>query len=257
MFDTEFRTRAERRGFSAHLGQCHFFDPGTAMLIGGGLSFAGGLIQGNAANKANRRANRTMNAQLAIEDRKLALAEQQYDRWLELYDPLERDIIDGLGDGPDTQGAIDLARGDVASTYDGALERMNANLSRYGVNPNSGRFASQTGALETARATSEVGAINKARRDEEDRHFARQMAVAGMGRNLPNSAASIMGSASAGYGQAAGLQMNQAANLSADAGGFMYGAGRLLNSWADRQQGGAIPVNNGNVDFDPARFGGG
>lgn len=236
--------------------------------VGAGLG-AIGLVTGiNASNRAADAAEGLQATQLGLQDRQLDITERQlelaeasWDRYLEIFDPLERGIVAGLEGGPDTEGAINAARGDVTSAYDGAVTRFGDRLSSYGIDPGSGRFGAISRGMELDRARSEVQAINQARRSEEDQHFSRQLAAASMGRNLPSQASSFMSSAGAGinaasanYGQAAGQQFQMAGQYGQDVAGSLYAIGRSANQFSQPPAIQAPNVENSGWDSNPYAY---
>jgi len=80
-------------------------------------------------------------------------------------------VGDKMNERADRIGNRDIAAGEasseVAQSYDGAQGQMNRNLSRYGANPNSGRFAHGQKTMANARAAADAGARTKARRNAD------------------------------------------------------------------------------------------
>ncbi len=80
-------------------------------------------------------------------------------------------VGDKMNERADRIGNRDIAAGEasseVAQSYDSAQGQMNRNLSRYGANPNSGRFAHGQKTMANARAAADAGARTKARRNAD------------------------------------------------------------------------------------------
>jgi len=115
------------------------------------------------------------------------------------------------------------ATADVQQAFDSQRNISNRNLQRFGINPNSARFAqlNQNFALGASKAN--VGARNRARRQSMADNFARKATVAGLGRNIPNQATGLMSSAS-GLGRSGTGQLGMATGqLMAGYGGAMRG----------------------------------
>lgn len=96
----------------------------------------------------------------------------------------------------DAQMANDQARGQVTRQ-----------LTRMGVNPNSGRFAGLLQEASLAGAANKAGAMTRAEHMERESEFGRLMSAAGLGAGLPGEALSAMSGAGSGTrANAAGLE---------------------------------------------------
>jgi len=148
---------------------------------------------------------------------------------------------------------VNAAGNDVASNFDRSRGIMGRNMSRMGVNPNSGRFAGLMAALSRQEAATRAGAMTDARITGQRENFSRGMQASQLGLNVANtgigaqqSAGGLYGAAGGLYGQAAG-QYGQAAN---DAGQY---AGQ--QSMADQLQalfGGSTPATTQGTTTTPA-----
>lgn len=196
----------------------------TALLSGISM-LAGAKGKKDAAKQAS--ADRAR--ELDLEERGLAIAEDQNKRAGELYDyytgtfqPAEKELV---ADAFDRE--ISPARAEARAIKDTRDASANArgiserNLNRLGVNPNSGRFVSSDRAVQLGEAALEAGARTGAREATRDKNFARQLDVISLGRGLPASAGSFASMAQQGYGNAAlsaGSRARGSESLAYDAG---------------------------------------
>ena len=90
----------------------------------------------------------------------------------------------GLAEG-DIEGDVGRAGVDTAADFDTARGIMNRNLSRMGVNPNSGRFAGLQQQWALARAAATAGAKTRARRSGNESRLRSLLAAAQLGSSLP------------------------------------------------------------------------
>lgn len=98
----------------------------------------------------------------------------------------------------------DQAATDVRSAAGRAHAGLSRDLTRMGVNPNSGRFAGMRGKLALQGAAAEAGAANRARMAGQQAGFQNQMALAGAGAQLSGAGLSAVGHGAGGLAQTAG-----------------------------------------------------
>ena len=133
--------------------------------------------------------------------------------------------------------AAGQAGADVDVAYDRAGAELKSNLSRYGVNPSSGRFAGANRALALDRAGSKAGARTGSRIDtkhgvatDEMRRYGRLSGTYGTVAGIPGAAAAGLSAAAGGLGQI-GAQKRQSragglrglGRLAGGAAGFYFG----------------------------------
>ena len=113
---------------------------------------------------------------------------------------------------------VNAAGNDVASNFDRSRGIQGREMSRMGINPNSGRYAGLMANLSRQEAAQRAGAMTDARITGQRENFNRGMqasqlglSVANMGIGAQQSAGGLYGAAGGLYGQAAG-QYGQAAN---------------------------------------------
>ena len=108
---------------------------------------------------------------------------------------------------------VGQAATDNSLAYGKALDASQRNLTRMGINPNSGRFAGMTQSFALKRAAAEAGARNQARLQARNENFQRANTIAGLGYNYSNlglsaanNATSAINSATSALGSAASAQ---------------------------------------------------
>ncbi len=142
--------------------------------------------------------------QAAIAKEQLAMSKERFKYWKDLYQPLEKQIVGQVNVGIDPAYAAARAGADVTSSFDKAQAANARNMERRGIDASSPQFVQQQAQLAIARAAAEAGARNQARNVTNDTNFSRKYAVAGLGRDIPQQAASMSGLAANTYGAAAG-----------------------------------------------------
>lgn len=154
--------------------------------------------------------------QLGLSRRQQQLAEEDRARYLELYDPLERELVAGAREGVDPERYIETAQADIGQQFGVQRENMRRQAESYGLRPDMRPGAERS--LRISEALGKAGAANRTRMAVDDINWNRRMNVAGLGRNLPaqaqagmSSAANTAGAAGAAYGNLAGAYGNDAA----------------------------------------------
>lgn len=101
---------------------------------------------------------------------------------------------------------VGSATTDNALAYGKAWDAAQRNLSRMGINPNSGRFAGANQDFALMRAAAEAGARNQARIQARQENFNRAQTLAGLGKGYDSLSLSAAGNALSGYNAAANNQ---------------------------------------------------
>jgi hypothetical protein len=121
--------------------------------------------------------------------------------------------------GYDPQFLVDQAAMDARTSYDKSKGIMERNMLRYGINPNSGRFAALQNDWARNLAAAEAGAKTKARRQVYLDRISTLGNAAGMGQSYLSGA--ISGASTAAQGSmAVSGQYGQLAGDSAALGGY-------------------------------------
>lgn len=145
---------------------------------------------------AAARANAVSDAQLAAMETATSEAKQAGDYRRSVYEPLEREIVSDARNF-NTEGERErlagLALGDVNQQFAAAREQGIRELSRRGVNPNDGGYASVAKQLALGQAAAGAGAATKARSDAITLGRAMKVDAASLGRGLPGTQATQAG----------------------------------------------------------------
>ena len=100
------------------------------------------------------------------------IAREQWDEYKTLGSPIQAQLASEAGRPiSESEYATNIGRAgaDVDQSYDQATTEFRSGLSRYGLNPGSGRFASGLRSLSLGRAASKAGAMTGARGDLQSR----------------------------------------------------------------------------------------
>jgi hypothetical protein len=199
-------------------------------IAGAAVAAVGVISSSNSANAANATAKDGMKMQKNIAGRQLDMADEQYDRYLDLYGDLEKGIVYEAQKGVDYEEAVGTASADVAQAFDKSHEIAKRDLTRYGMDPSSGRFAELESDYTNNRALAEVGARNMARQQVDDESWAKQLTAMNLGKGLPSDAANMMNSAASGYGNYTAQMNNMANQYSQSASKGMQAFGSSMNN---------------------------
>lgn len=182
-------------------------------LIGAGVSLLGGMLGGKKASK-------TEDAAAAASRLQSEIAKEQWDRYKQIYAPLEQQLV-GEAQGYDSAGNLALAAGqasaDVASQYGKARARLTRTP---GLDPSSAAFQASMVGLDMNQAAADATMQNSARQRVKDTAFARRAGVLELGKGLSNSAAANSGSAARGLGDLASTQRQNAGDMASGLGKF-------------------------------------
>ncbi len=135
-----------------------------------------------------------------------ARADEYADYERSVFRPLEKELISKARDYNEDamrEKLASQAASDVNQGFSGAKEQALRNLARFGINPNSGRFAALNAQIGTQQAGAMAGAQNQARTQAEGLGYARMMDAAGLGRGLATNASTAYGIAIQGGNAAA------------------------------------------------------
>jgi hypothetical protein len=102
------------------------------------------------------------------------------------------------------QDIVDRASIDTGLAFNKSQGILNRNMSRMGINPNSGRFQGLQQQWGLARAAAEAGAMTRARRQGQEDNFRRLLSAVGLAGNSFGQATNALGGAANIAGNAAG-----------------------------------------------------
>jgi len=173
---------------------------GAAALVGAvAAPVIGGLINGGS-NRAAERANNTAADATALQSQ---IAAEQWDKYRELYEPLERNVI-SEAQNYDTPQNYARAAGEASAAVSDQFGKARDRMTRTpGLDPSQAAFQSSMVGLDLAQAASDATQQNAARTKVRDTAFARKTDALGLGKGLPAGASSQLASvAQQGYNQA-------------------------------------------------------
>ena len=101
---------------------------------------------------------------------------------------------------------VGTATTDNTLSYNKAYDAARRNMTRMGINPNSGRFAGMEQSFALNRAAAEAGARNLARIQARNENFSRAGTLAGLGYNYSRLGLNATNSATSALNSAAGNQ---------------------------------------------------
>ena len=198
-----------------------------------GLSIASALGFGKKSNKMSAEQIALLGEQANIARDMRSISGDQQALYDEYSDPVFENIFEEVFKGPDYEGATGRATSDVNQVFDQQQDAIQRQNFRYGVNPASGSYQDDIRRNGVDRSLALVTARNRARREEDDKNWARLMTGAdfnqqfiGNAINAGNAALGGMNQASSGYGNAA-TRSAQSANNGVMAG--MYLANQVAN----------------------------
>lgn len=180
------------------------------------------------ANKANQELQFLLAEDyLDTSDTNKRFANEQRDEYRKTYLPIEQRVAQEAQDY-DSAGNVarrsGMAAANVNQQFSNASAQRARTLGRYGLNPNSSTFSSQSGKDAIAQAAAASGAATGAAFDTQDKAIALRSGVANFGRNMPNTAAQANATGNASNAGASG-----ASQRSADAAGA--GVGMMNNAY--------------------------
>lgn len=154
----------------------------------------------------------------------------QWNQYLATFQPIEERVAKEAMeyDSPaEMDRRAQQAAADVDLAYGRAWEQGKRDLTRMGVNPNSGRFLTAAAGLPTEKAKDTAHAMNTAREGVRDKAMALRAGAAAFGRNQPNVAGQMTGLATnAGSSAANTLNSTVASTMAAQGtGGQWTGTG--------------------------------
>jgi hypothetical protein len=148
--------------------------------------------------------------QMRIADNEEHRAQDYYDYERNTFRPLEQSIVSDA-ENYNTEGKREELAGKAASDVEQqmgvARESAARNLARYGINPNSGKFAAVNKDMAVQEGLARAGAANNARTQAEEIGHARMMDAAALGRGIAQNSSTAAGLALSANQGASGTQL--------------------------------------------------
>jgi len=197
------------------------------------------LYSANEASKDKKRSRGFQDTQVGIMGRQQDMAEEQWARFQEVFAPVEDELVADAMAEPDYAQAEGQAVSDVQQSFGKAEEARRREMGRYGLDPSMGRSEGMAQRQDIEKAKAEVGGRTMARREEDDKAWAKKIAVTSLGKGLQSNAQTALSDVGRGYGNLATGAAQSAAAGNQAAG---YWAGQAVNSFNKQ---GETPSNTG------------
>lgn len=178
------------------------------------------VIGGIAADSASRRAARAQKGASDAAALQAQIASEQWDKYLELYEPLEREYVQDAQnyDSPEQfQRAAGEASATVASQFAKARDRLGRTP---GLDPSSGAYQANMVGLELGQAAADATAQNAARQTVRDTAYQRQTNALNLGKGLPGTAQNGLSNSATALSNIASNQYGLAQTQAQNAGQF-------------------------------------
>lgn len=144
---------------------------------------------------------------------------------------------------------LDRASADNALAYSKSYDAAQRNLSRMGINPNSGRFAGANLDMALTRAAAEAGARNQARIQARNENFTRAGSLSGVGKGYAGLGLQAASGASGALGSAANIYSAAANNADLNVSN-QNGMLSMNQGFADREAIAALGDGNYHVGLE-------
>lgn len=198
------------------------------------MSVVAAAVIGSAAigaissNRASGRAADAQNQATAVQEdatnRQLDMAEQQWNRYLNTFGPLEDEVVQrsrDYGSSANREKAAEEAAGDVKSSYAGLRQQLN---NTPGLDPSSQKYLDTVAKIGLTEAGQSAAAQTGARRQVDVTGDAMMKDAVSIGKGLPGNSAASLGGASASAA-ALGQSADRAAGRADQQG---YSVGRMF-----------------------------
>jgi len=195
-----------------------------AIVAAATITTVGGSLLSRSSQKAANRANNTAADATALQAQ---IAAEQWDRYLEVFDPIERQFVQDAQDYASPE-RFAKAAGDASATVASQYGKARDRLSRTpGLDPSSGAYQASMVGLDLSQAAADATQQNAARNRVDDLSYARMQDAVALGKGLPSSAASQLASSASGSMALARYNQGQADNTAASFGRI---TDRVMNS---------------------------
>jgi len=194
----------------------------TAVVAGAVVSSA--LADDNGAEAAN-------NSVADANALQAQISRDQWNRYKEIYEPLERQMVDEAQDYASPENYAKAA-GEASATVSQQFSKARDRLTRTpGLDPSSGAYQSSLVGLDLAQAANDATQQNLARKNVTDTAYARKQSALGLGKGLDSTAASGMSNVASSNLSLANAMQRQS-NAEAQAGGQLAaGLVKTTSNW--------------------------
>lgn len=134
--------------------------------------------------------------QMEIAAKQTEIMEEQWQRYLDIYGPIEEEWAQAAAAGLPADYYVSRAAADVEQSFATAEESAARQAGSYGIDPSSARYQGMQDTVDIQKAAAKAGAMTNTRMAINDVNYQRQSDVVKTGRGIPTEAASIGSSAS-------------------------------------------------------------
>lgn len=152
------------------------------------------------------------------------IARSKWDEYKQFGSPILADLSAEAMEGPSAaryKERIGAAGADVTHAFGREREAGRREMSRYGINPASGRFVGADRTMGIAEAGATAGAMTRARRGVDDESYGRKINAYGLASGQGAQASQGISSAAGGLSGIANQKANAKANHQAGVGGLV------------------------------------
>lgn len=139
------------------------------------------------ADKQEERADEQFALTRAVQNKQMEVADEQYQRYKDVYRPLQDDIVN-QAKAYDTESNREqqaaLAIGDTRDQFEQQRQNQSMQMRSFGINPNSGRFQGMMNANNVMEAATSAAAATRARSAAEQLGWAKKMDAIGLGSGV-------------------------------------------------------------------------
>lgn len=212
-------------------------------MSGIATAIVGSAVIGGIAS--NRASSRMADAQRGASDaaaQQAQIATEQWDRYNEIYDPIERSFVNDA-QNYDSPENFQRAAGDASATVSSQFGKARDRLTRTpGLDPTSASYQASMVGLDLAQAATDATQQNAARQKVKDVAYARKTDALSLGKGLPAQAMTGLNSATSAFGNIATQQGNLALSQAQSTGSLfspdrLMSMGRGVNNWLNPSTG--------------------
>lgn len=183
-----------------------------AVVAGATIATVGGSLLNKKSSNAAANAN---NAAADATQLQSQIAADQWDRYKEIYAPLEEGMVKEA-QNYDSPANYAKAAGDASATVSDQFSKARDRLTRTpGLDPSTPGFSSNMVGLDLAQAATDATQQNAARQKVKDTAYARKTDALSLGKGLPAQASSALSNASSNNLAMAQYNQTQANNTAA------------------------------------------
>lgn len=196
------------------------------MIGGAAVSMIGGslLADDNGAEGANDAAANATNLQAQI-------AREQWNKYKEIYEPLEKQMVDEAQDYANPENYAKAA-GEASATVGSQFGKARDRLTRTpGLDPSSAAYQSTIAGLDLAQAANDAVAQNTARQGVTDTAYLRKQSALGLGKGLDTTASSGLAASAANSAKLAQIGLQNANAQSSAFGQIVRDVAPSVSKW--------------------------